>query len=81
MEGMNQEPWIDESTGELAVITDVRELFEGDPGPGDLQRNRKDVWWSSDGAEWHEVPNTPWAPVRVGHAVCMHDPCCPCCML
>lgn len=24
--------------------------------------NRNDVWWSSDGKEWHQVPDTPWAP-------------------
>jgi hypothetical protein len=22
----------------------------------------KDVWYSADGVDWHEVPNTPWKP-------------------
>ena len=24
--------------------------------------NRNDVWYSEDGKEWHEIPDTPWAP-------------------
>jgi hypothetical protein len=30
--------------------------------------NRCDVWWSEDGATWHEVPATPWVP---RHAACL----------
>ncbi len=26
------------------------------------QSNRNDVWYSDDGATWHELPATPWAP-------------------
>ena len=33
-------------------------VLEGYDGVG----NRKDVWRSTDGATWHEIPNTPWAP-------------------
>ena len=25
-----------------------------------LGGNRKDVWYSSDGVNWYEVPGTPW---------------------
>ena len=24
--------------------------------------SRKDVWFSADGVNWHELPDTPWAP-------------------
>ena len=24
--------------------------------------NRRDVWYSADGVEWTELPDTPWAP-------------------
>lgn len=34
--------------------------------------NRKDVWHSSDGEHWHEVPKTPWAP-RHAASVFVHD--------
>lgn len=27
-----------------------------------MSGNRKDVWWSCNGADWHEVTNTPWLP-------------------
>jgi hypothetical protein len=72
LEGCNEEPWIDDRTGKFAVITEVREVFEGDPGVGDLQQNRKDVWWSADGLEWHEVKGTPWAP-RHAASVFVHN--------
>jgi hypothetical protein len=26
------------------------------------QVNRNDVWYSSDGVNWHELPDTPWNP-------------------
>jgi hypothetical protein len=28
----------------------------------DGSANRKDVWYSSVGVDWHELPSTPWAP-------------------
>jgi hypothetical protein len=34
--------------------------------------NRKDVWCSSDGANWIELPNTPWAP-RHAASVYVYD--------
>jgi hypothetical protein len=34
--------------------------------------NRKDVWYSSDGVDWTEIPNTPWKP-RHAASVFVHD--------
>lgn len=34
--------------------------------------NRKDVWYSSDGVNWTELPNTPWAP-RHAASLFVHD--------
>jgi hypothetical protein len=34
--------------------------------------NRRDVWHSSDGANWNEVANTPWTP-RHAASVFVHD--------
>jgi hypothetical protein len=34
--------------------------------------NRNDVWYSSDGANWTELPNTPW-PTRHAGTVFVHD--------
>ena len=36
--------------------------------------NRKDAWYSGDGLNWYEVPNTPWAP-RHAASVYVHDGC------
>ncbi|MBI2193519.1 MAG: hypothetical protein HYU36_16200 [Planctomycetes bacterium] len=30
--------------------------------PAARPKNSNDVWCSSDGVEWHEVPDTPWSP-------------------
>ena len=34
--------------------------------------NRKDVWYSADGVNWYEVPNTPWPP-RHAASVFVHE--------
>lgn len=34
--------------------------------------NRKDVWYSPDGVNWTELPDTPWAP-RHAASVVVHD--------
>ena len=28
--------------------------------------NRRDVWYSADGVDWTELPDTPWAPRHAG---------------
>lgn len=34
--------------------------------------NRKDVWYSSNGVSWDEIPDTPWKP-RHAASVFVHD--------
>ena len=34
--------------------------------------NRRDVWYSSNGADWRELTDTPWAP-RHAASVYVHD--------
>jgi len=34
--------------------------------------NRNDVWYSADGVQWTELPDTPWAP-RHAASVFVHD--------
>jgi hypothetical protein len=34
--------------------------------------NRKDVWYSEDGKNWIEVPDTPW-PARHAASVFVYD--------
>jgi hypothetical protein len=36
------------------------------------QSNRNDVWYSSDGAAWHELEGTPWRE-RHAASVFVHD--------
>lgn len=35
--------------------------------------NRNDVWYSADGVDWHEVPDTPWAPRHAASAFVYDD--------
>ncbi len=34
--------------------------------------NKNDVWYSADGVNWHELPNTPW-PIRHAASIFVHD--------
>jgi len=34
--------------------------------------NRKDVWYSSDGVDWRELPDTPWKS-RHASSIFAHD--------
>lgn len=38
----------------------------------ELSTNRRDVWYSADGTEWTELPDTPWAE-RHAASVVVHD--------
>jgi len=49
-------PWQERQYHEVAVFDDKLWVLEGWN-----QENRNDVWYSSDGVDWHEVA-TPWAP-------------------
>jgi hypothetical protein len=60
-------PWAPRQYHEVAVFDDRLWVMEG-YGAG----NRNDVWHSTDGKTWHEVPNTPWKP-RHAASVFVHD--------
>ena len=52
-------PWDPRQYHDVAVFDDRMWVMEGyNVSSG----NRCDVWYSSDGATWHELPDTPWAP-------------------
>ena len=62
-------PWAPRQYHEVAVFDGVMWVMEGyarDSG------NRRDVWFSSDGVIWYEMPNTPWAP-RHAASVFVYD--------
>jgi hypothetical protein len=73
-------PWIYRQYHEVAVFDGKMWVLEGfshdfinggkDFGPYD--GNRNDVWWSEDGENWHELPNTPWPP-RHAASVFVYD--------
>lgn len=60
-------PWLPRQYHEVAVFDDKMWVMEGCRN-GDESKdlnnwpNLNDVWYSADGMEWHEVPNTPWPP-------------------
>jgi len=50
-------PWAPRQYHDVAVFDGKMWVMEGwNYG------NRKDVWYSSDGVNWTELPDTPWAP-------------------
>jgi hypothetical protein len=46
--------------------------LKANPRSGRPDSNRNDVWWSSDGKEWHEVEGAPWLP-RHANSVFVFD--------
>lgn len=50
-------PWEPREYHDVAVFDGRMWMLEGWSG-----ENRKDVWYSSDGADWRELPGTPWKP-------------------
>jgi hypothetical protein len=52
-------PWYPRYYHEVAVYDDRLWLLEG---ISRTMGNRRDVWYSSDGLNWYEVPDTPWEP-------------------
>ena len=59
-------PWFPRQFHDVAVFDNRLWVMEGwneKPAPGETlgpDGNRKDVWHSENGVDWHEVPNTPW---------------------
>lgn len=60
-------PWTPRQYHDVAVFDGKMWVLEGC-----YPTNHNDVWYSSDGVEWHEVPNTPWPP-RHAASVFVHD--------
>jgi hypothetical protein len=50
-------PWAPRQYHDVAVFDNRLWVLEGYSRPGG---NRADVWYSADGVNWYEVPNTPW---------------------
>lgn len=50
-------PWHPRAYHDVAAFDGKLWVLEGGH-----KGNCKDVWYSSDGVTWHELPNTPWAP-------------------
>ena len=63
-------PWAPRQYHDVAVWDDRLWVMEGwyDPAAADSidhvadSGNRNDVWYSADGEQWTELPDTPWAP-------------------
>ncbi|MCK5803826.1 MAG: hypothetical protein KAI66_13380, partial [Lentisphaeria bacterium] len=60
-------PWHPRQYHEVAVFDGRMWVLEGwNKG------NRNDVWYSADGVDWQELPDTPWPP-RHAASVFVHD--------
>ncbi len=62
-------PWHPRQYHDVAVFDDRMWVLEGYHKDGG---NRKDVWYSANGVDWREVPNTPWKP-RHASSIFVHD--------
>ncbi len=62
-------PWHARQYHDVAVFDGCMWVLEGYHRQGG---NRNDVWYSSNGTHWHELPNTPWNP-RHAASVFVHD--------
>jgi hypothetical protein len=62
-------PWAPRQYHEVAAFDGRMWVMEGylkESG------NRNDVWYSADGVNWYEVPDTPWLP-RHAASVFVYD--------
>jgi hypothetical protein len=55
-------PWAPRQYHDVAVFDGRMWVMEGGYKVVDGSPNRNDVWYSADGVNWYEVPNTPWKP-------------------
>lgn len=53
-------PWAARQYHDVAVFDNRLWLLEGTRPEHDGYVNTRDVWYSADGANWTEVPGTPW---------------------
>ena len=69
-------PWHSRQYHDVAVFDDRLWVMEGyyiGPGLGIPDSgNRNDVWYSSNGVDWHELPDTPW-PARHAASPFVHN--------
>lgn len=65
-------PWHRRAYHEVAVFDDRMWVMEGFDGLDPNYFNRNDVWHSTDGVHWTELPATPWE-VRHAASVFVHD--------
>ena len=56
-------PWTPRQYHEVAAFDDCMWVLEGYAAESG---NRRDVWYSPDGVDWTELPDTPWAPRHAG---------------
>ena len=56
-------PWAPRQYHEVAAFDDRMWVLEGYAAESG---NRRDVWYSPDGVDWTELPDTPWAPRHAG---------------
>lgn len=62
-------PWEPRQYHDIAVFDHRMWVLEGCNAAGG---NRCDVWYSADGVNWYELPDTPWAP-RHAASVFVYD--------
>jgi len=62
-------PWNPRQYHDVAVFDNRMWVLEGYYKEGG---NRKDVWYSADGVDWRELPDTPWNP-RHAASVFVYD--------
>jgi len=60
-------PWTPRQYHDVAVFDNRMWVLEGWN-----EENRNDVWYSSDGVNWQELPDTPWKP-RHAASVFVYD--------
>ena len=56
-------PWTPRQYHEVAAFDNHLWVLEGYAAESG---NRRDVWYSPDGVDWTELPDTPWAPRHAG---------------
>jgi hypothetical protein len=61
-------PWEPRLYHEVAVFDGRMWVLEG----ARKGKNRNDVWYSTDGVDWYELPDTPWKP-RHAASVFVYD--------
>lgn len=64
-------PWFPRIWHKVAVFDGKLWVLAG--SHGGFGRDRNDVWYSSDGVNWYELPDTPWIPRHAGSVYVYQD--------